>query len=54
MSCTRQKPIVVHASVWKPVKKWFRIAGTTHRVKYVHQARDILDKHGRTLTVKFQ
>jgi len=53
MSCPRQqKPIVVHASVWKPTK-WFRIAGTTHHVKYIRDAKDILDKAGRTLIVKF-
>ena len=50
--CTRQRPIVVHASVWKPVK-WFRFQGQTHRVKYIPDAKDNLDKHGRTLIVKF-
>ena len=53
MSCTRQqKPVVVHASVWKSVK-WFRVGNVTHRVKYIRDAKDILDKHGRTLIVKF-
>jgi len=50
--CTRQKPITVHASVWNPVKR-FRVGNVTHRVKYIHEARAILDKLGRTLIVKF-
>ena len=51
--CTRQKPIVVHASVWGMVK-WFRHGGQTHRVKLIAEARAYLAQHGRQLTVKFQ
>jgi hypothetical protein len=53
MSCTRQKSIVVVCSVWNKTKR-FRVANKTYHVTFIQEARDILDKHGRTLIVKFQ
>jgi len=50
--CKRNKPIVVHASVWG-MTKWFRHNGNTHRVKLLSQARSYLERYGRTLIGKF-
>ena len=44
----KPKPIVVHCHVWEPWK-WFRFQGRTYRVKFIREAREILEAHGRTI-----
>ena len=46
------KPLVLIAYVWTRKPYWLRHAGQIHRFRFISNARDYAESHGRTIRVK--
>ena len=46
------KPLVLTAYVWTRKPYWLRHAGQIHRFRFISNARDYAEQHGRTIRVK--
>ena len=48
------KPLVLTAYVWTRKPYWLRHAGRVHRFRFICDAREYAEEHGRTITVKIR
>jgi hypothetical protein len=48
------KPLVLTVYVWTRKPYWLRHAGQTRRFRFIRDARDYAESHGRAITVKIR
>ena len=46
------RALVLTAYVWTRKPYWLRHGGKTHRFRFIRDARDYAERHGRSITVK--